>query len=243
MRAVLPFRPSSRRSITAFGVTPSSRAATCSVRWLVVWSGISARARYRSSNPAHHNGVYVEYADLIEQSRHAVAQVACLDTGCGGTGFLVSPDVLVTNTHVVSSVTLQAGSIAVTYSKQIRVRLSNTWFDASLLNDPDDDRPIVYDYALLKVIGLAWGPEARGRRPLEGRKIPGAALRIVDDTEILLADPAQIDLLSAPHASLGLRTTALVLLPAVHRRSPRRSSCGPSSRNCLWRRRSRRRAA
>ena len=92
---------------------------------------------------------------LIAAAEPAVVPVICRDIGSKASGFLVSPDgYMITSNHVVAQLTLQAGVLSASYSSMIDVVVDGTDYRARLVSDPNDDRPIVYDYAILKVEGL-----------------------------------------------------------------------------------------
>ena len=92
--------------------------------------------------------------DLIAGAEQAVVKITCRDIGVGGSGFLVTANGhVLTNHHVVGKLTLQLGRIGVVYSNSIQVAIDRTEYPATLLNDPMDDRPVVYDYAILKIDG------------------------------------------------------------------------------------------
>jgi S1-C subfamily serine protease len=89
----------------------------------------------------------------------AVVMVSCADYGVGGSGFLISPDgYVLTNNHVVHQITVKSGAIAVSYSSAINVLVAGVWHPATVANDLSADPPVVYDYAILKVDGLAGAP-------------------------------------------------------------------------------------
>ena len=93
--------------------------------------------------------------DLITEAEQAVVRVVCPDIG-SGSGFLASADGhVLTNNHVVAQLTLRFGRISVLYSDNIQVVVNDRLYPATLVNDPADDRPVVYDYAILKIDGLS----------------------------------------------------------------------------------------
>lgn len=98
-------------------------------------------------------------ADLIAATAPAVAQVVCPDIGSGGSGFFVNPHgLLVTSNHVIAQAQLSGGALAFDYSSDIRVLFGASTYRASTITEPNDDRPIVYDYAILQLPGLVGNP-------------------------------------------------------------------------------------
>lgn len=90
--------------------------------------------------------------ELIAQAEPAVGMVKALDLSSGGTGFFISPDgYFVTNNHVVTRTSLQSGYLRHDYSKRLSVEINGHPYPAELVIDQGSFRPIVYDYAILKV--------------------------------------------------------------------------------------------
>jgi S1-C subfamily serine protease len=78
--------------------------------------------------------------------------IECVDKNKKGTGFFISDDgVVVTNNHVVSERTLHKGAIHNDYSSDIWVTHRGIRHQATLLIGEGDARPMVFDYALLRV--------------------------------------------------------------------------------------------
>lgn len=72
---------------------------------------------------------------------------------------MVSPDgYIVTNNHVVAEPKLQDGVLSFSYSAAITVVIDGASRAAALVSDSTEDRPIVYDYAILKVESLGTAP-------------------------------------------------------------------------------------
>lgn len=90
--------------------------------------------------------------ELIERMSDGIALVECADIDSKGSGFVVSPNGdVVTNAHFVAKTSLVGGYLSVQYSSAIKVRIGGVAHNASLLTDPNEPRPIVYDYALLRL--------------------------------------------------------------------------------------------
>ncbi len=83
----------------------------------------------------------------------ATGKVICPDIGKTGSGFFVGDrGFFVTNNHVVAKIDIdEKGIIRVDYSKQIFVKAGDKTYNTSLVIDENSDRPVVYDYAILKL--------------------------------------------------------------------------------------------
>ncbi len=96
---------------------------------------------------------------VIASAEPTVVMVVCPDLDSKGSGFLVSPDgYVITNNHVVARLTLRAGVLTTVYSTAITIVMDGMSYRATLVSDPAGDRPVVYDYAILKVEGLTNAP-------------------------------------------------------------------------------------
>ncbi len=85
------------------------------------------------------------YRELCIAAESAVVMVVCRDINSKGSGFFAdSAGYVVTNNHVVARLTLQDGVLSATYSSAISVVGGGTTYPASLVNNPNDDRPVVY---------------------------------------------------------------------------------------------------
>ncbi|MDG6999434.1 MAG: trypsin-like peptidase domain-containing protein [Nitrososphaerota archaeon] len=84
------------------------------------------------------------------------ARVICRDVGKVGSGFFfLENGLFLTNNHVVSRIDVDTeGTIQHNYSKDILVSDTSGIHKATLALDQDSDKPIVYDYAILKVHGI-----------------------------------------------------------------------------------------
>lgn len=88
----------------------------------------------------------------INKCKAAIGQVICTDIGKMGSGFFVSDQGdFITNNHVVTNMVIdKTGAIRVDYSKQMLIKINDNIYKATLSSDENADRPIVYDYAILK---------------------------------------------------------------------------------------------
>lgn len=92
---------------------------------------------------------------LVSQWRESVFMVVCQDINSKGTCFAISPDgYFVTNNHVVAELTFAQGALQVNYSAQPVISVNGTHYPAQIVSSTTDNRPIVFDYALLKVDGI-----------------------------------------------------------------------------------------
>ena len=93
-----------------------------------------------------------QISTIICKCKAATGQVICADIGKKGSGFFVSDQGdFITNNHVVRNMVIdKTGAIRVDYSKQILIKINNNIYEATLSSDENADRPIVYDYAVLK---------------------------------------------------------------------------------------------
>lgn len=80
-------------------------------------------------------------------------KVICKDIGKTGSGFFISDQgFFITNNHVVTKKSIdETGVIRIDYSKQIFVKTGRNTYKASLVINENSDRPVVYDYAILKL--------------------------------------------------------------------------------------------
>ncbi len=99
------------------------------------------------------DGSHLRAADeAIEASVEATVRVRCADLGVEGSGFVVSPEGhVVTNVHGIMSRELQNGVWVVTHSGQVEVVLNGRSYEAEVLTSQQDDKPKVFDYAILRV--------------------------------------------------------------------------------------------
>jgi len=93
---------------------------------------------------------------MIEEWKKATGKVLCTDIEKGGSGFFVCDQrFFITNNHVVAKMDIDnTGAIRLDYSKQIFVKIGKNVYEACLAIDENSDRPVVYDYAVLKVEGI-----------------------------------------------------------------------------------------
>ena len=90
---------------------------------------------------------------MADKWRRATGKVICNDFGQTGSGFFIDDKgFFVTNNHVVHKVSIDAtGAIRLDYSNQIFVKTDGNTYRARLVIDENSDRPVVYDYAILKL--------------------------------------------------------------------------------------------
>lgn len=91
--------------------------------------------------------------EMIDKCKMAIGKVICPDVGKTGSGFFIDGQgFFITNNHVVTKIDIdERGTIRVDYSKQIFVKFGGNTYKASLMIDENSDRPVVYDYAILKL--------------------------------------------------------------------------------------------
>lgn len=89
---------------------------------------------------------------IISKCKAATGQIICADIEKMGSGFFVSDQGdFITNSHVVTKMGIdKTGAIRVDYSKQMLIKINDNIHKATLSSDENADRPIVYDYAILK---------------------------------------------------------------------------------------------
>jgi S1-C subfamily serine protease len=92
---------------------------------------------------------------IIDKCKEATGKIVCRDINRVGSGFFVgNQGFFITNNHVVAKMNIDnTGAIRLDYSKQTFVKISENIYKASLVIDENSDRPVVYDYAVLKVNG------------------------------------------------------------------------------------------
>lgn len=90
---------------------------------------------------------------MTDRWRLAVGKIICHDIRKEGSGFFIgSQGFFITNNHVVTKMSVdETGAIRLDYSKQIFVQIAGNTHRASLVIDENSDRPVVYDYAILRL--------------------------------------------------------------------------------------------
>ncbi len=90
--------------------------------------------------------------NLVASSSNAVVIISCADFNSKGSGFFINNNgYIITNNHVVTKESIESGFLTYSYSKEIIVSFNGKLHEAILINDANDDKPIVYDYAILKI--------------------------------------------------------------------------------------------
>ncbi len=110
--------------------------------------------------------------DVVAAVEPALAIVECSDMGSKGSGFFVSAQGhLVTNNHVVAEPKTERGGLVFQYSERIEVVVAGKRHPASVVSSTEAPQPSVYDYAILKVDGIASSPHLKTGDP--GQVRPG----------------------------------------------------------------------
>ncbi len=90
---------------------------------------------------------------MINKWKSATGKVICADVGKTGSGFFINDrGFFITNNHVVTRMNIdETGAIRLDYSRQIFIEIAGNTYRASLVIDENSDRPVVYDYAILRL--------------------------------------------------------------------------------------------
>jgi len=90
---------------------------------------------------------------MINKWKLATGEIICSDIRKAGSGFFINDrGFFITNNHVVTKMNIdETGAIRVDYSRQIFIKIAGNTYRASLVIDENSDRPVVYDYAILRV--------------------------------------------------------------------------------------------
>jgi len=91
----------------------------------------------------------------VDKCQKATGKVFCRDIEKAGSGFFIDDEGLfLTNNHVVSKEAVDdTGAIRIDYSRRIQVKMGTKMYDASLVINENSDKPVVYDYAVLRIDG------------------------------------------------------------------------------------------
>lgn len=89
----------------------------------------------------------------IDEWKKATGRVKCGDFGNTGSGFFIGDKgFFITNNHVIHKMMIDnTGAIRIDYSNQIFIKTYDKEYEATLVINKNSDRPVVYDYAILKV--------------------------------------------------------------------------------------------
>ena len=90
---------------------------------------------------------------MINKWKLATGKIICPDIGKAGSGFFINDrGFFITNNHVVTKMNIdKTEAIKVDYSRQIFIKIAGNTYKASLVIDENSDRPVVYDYAILRL--------------------------------------------------------------------------------------------